>query len=246
MKNIYTIAERDMKSYFSSMVAYVVIMIFLGILGYFFFSFSFIYARISMYMGSDPSLAKGLTPMDSIMRPLYMNMSIVMLLVLPILSMRSLSEEKKLGTVELLFSYPVKNIEIVLGKYFALLGVFKLMIGATLLYPLFLWWCGAEIFVVGLLIAYLGLLLLGGAFLALGLFTSSLSENQTVAAVLGFGSLFMFWIIGWAGDILPQGIAATFLKEISMFDHYRNLVHGIIDTSDLLYYFFFILFRHLL
>jgi len=240
--NVITIMRRDLKSYFSSMMAYVIMMIFLGILGYFFYSFTFIYARVSVYMGSDPSLAKGFNPTDGILRPLFMNMSVIMLLIMPILSMRSFSEEKKQGTMELLFTYPVRNIEIVLGKYAALVGLFKIMLLPTLFFPLFLYFSGAAIHIPSLLASYAGILLLGTSCLSLTLFASALSETQTIAGVLGFGALLMFWLIGWSSDMVSAGWLSAFLREISMIGHYRNLIMGIINTNDILYYLFFIIF----
>jgi ABC-2 type transport system permease protein len=242
MKNLLALAKRDIHSHFSSMIAYTVIMIFLVVLGYFFFSFTLIYARISFHMGADPNLAKNLNQMDTILRPLFMNLSIVLLLLIPILSMRSIAEEKKQGTIELLFTYPLKNSDIVIGKYLALLTVFVMMLLPTFIYVALLMYCGASMPFLSVLIAYLGVFLLGASFLSLGVFASSLTENQTIAAVVSFGSLLIFWLVGWAGDFLESEWLGIALRELSPLSHYRNFVAGIIDTNDLLYYVFFIVF----
>jgi ABC-2 type transport system permease protein len=217
-------------------------MIFLVVLGYFFFSFTFIYARISFHMGADPNLGKNLNQMDTILRPLFMNLSIVLLLLIPILSMRSIAEEKKQGTIELLFTYPLKNSDIVIGKYLALLFVFTVMLLPTFIYVVLLMYCGASMPFLSVLIGYLGVFLLGASFLALGVFASSLTENQTIAAVVSFGALLIFWLVGWAGDFLESEWLGITLKELSPLSHYRNFVAGIIDTNDLIYYVFFIVF----
>ncbi|MFC1808736.1 ABC transporter permease subunit [Candidatus Omnitrophota bacterium] len=242
MRNLCALIKRDIRSYFSSMIAYVVIMIFLVVVGYFFFSFTLIYARISMHMGSDPSLAKNLNQMDTIVRPLFMNLSIVLLLLIPILSMRSLAEEKKQGTMELLFTYPLKNTDIVLGKYASLLFIFIIMLLPMTIYFGLLLLCGASLPLIPLLIAFLGVFLLGASFISFGLFASSITENQTIAAVLSFGALLLFWLVGWAGDFLNIQWLAVTLTEISLLSHYRNFVAGIIDTNDLIYYVLFIIF----
>ncbi len=240
MKTMLTLAKRDIRSYFSSMVAYAVITIFLVVMGYFFFSFTLIYARISFHMGAEPSLAKNLNQMDTILRPLFMNASIVLLLLIPILSMRSFAEEKKQGTVELLFTYPFKNSDIVIGKYVAVLFMFCVMLLPTVLYAGILKYCGAAIPLLPLMIAYVGIFLLGASFIALGVFASSLTENQTVAAVVSFGALLLFWLVGWAGDFLQTEWLGLALREVSLLSHYQNFVSGIIDTNDLIYYVLFI------
>lgn len=240
MNRVAALLKRDVASFFSSMIAYVVIMIFLAIAGYFFFSFTFIYANMSLQMGSEPSLQQGLNPMDVIVRPLFMNLSIVILLVVPILSMRSFSEEKKQGTVELLFTYPIRNSEIVLGKFGALLSVFVIMVAPIILYLLVLLLCGAKLACVPILVAGGGLMLVGASFLSLGLFASSLTENQTIAAVLSFGMLLLFWVIGWASEFARIPWLVKFFSEISMITHFRNFVFGLIDTNDIVYYVLFI------
>ncbi|MBN1492551.1 MAG: ABC transporter permease [Candidatus Omnitrophica bacterium] len=242
MRNLLTLIKRDLRSYFSSMIAYVVIMMFLAVVGYFFFSFTLIYARISFHMGADPNLAKNINQMDTILRPLFMNISIVLLLLIPILSMRSIAEEKKQGTIELLFTYPLKNSEIVLGKYLALVVVFIIMFLPTVVYVGLLKLCGAEIPLLSVAIAYLGVFLLGISFLAFGVFASSLTENQTIAAVVSFGGLLLFWLVGWAGDFLDVQWLGITLREVSLLSHYQNFVTGVIDTNDILYYVLFIIF----
>ena len=236
MRNIVTIAKRDVQSSFSSMIAYVVVAIFLAVVGYFFFSFTYLYARFSFNIGSDPSLQKGFNQMDFIIRPLFMNLSIVMLLVIPILTMRSLAEEKKQGTAELLFTYPLTNAEIVLGKYAGLVSVFLIMMLPTLIPVGLLALFGASVPLTSLLICYLGALLLGISFCSLGLFASSLSENQTIAAVFSFGSLLLFWLVGWAEEFVHTKWLGAFLKNVSLVTHYQNFISGLVNTNDLVYY----------
>ena len=171
--------KKELKSYFVSPIAWVVMSVFLLISGYFF--------TVILLSTNLPEL-----------KITFHNMGITFLFLSPLFTMRLLAEEKKLGTEELLFTLPLTDAQIVLSKYLASLTVFLILLGITWVYPLFLLSWGkpdmGPIFT-----GYLGLFLMGASFLAVGLFSSSLTENQIIAAVVGFGTLLLFWIIGWAG-----------------------------------------------
>lgn len=242
INRILALFRKDYQATYATMIPFVVAMIFLGITGYFFYSFVLVYAQISMEIGSDPNLAKGINPMDSVLRPIYMNLSIVLLLTLPIITMRSVSEERKHKTIELLFTYPITNLELILGKYLALIFVYVTLLLPTCLLPLFLFLIGAEIAWLELLIAYLGIFLFGSSCLALGLFTSSISENQTVSAILAFGLLLFFWMISWAAEVVQNKTLSRIFEEIALIKHYRGFASGMLQTNDLIYFALFILF----
>lgn len=240
MKNVLVLCKKELASYFYSPIAYVVITIFLLVAGYFFQNILSVYTMISFNAMRNQYMAQGLNFTDGIFRPLFGNISIVMLLMMPLLTMRLLSEEKKSGTFELLLTYPIRDLETVLGKFLACFLVFAIMLGLTLVYPLFLAFLG-PVEVGPLASSYLGLLLLGGAFIAFGLLASSLTANQIVAAVISFGALLLFWMIGFsaysAGPVLG-GI----LRHISLLEHFDNFAKGLITSQDVIYYLNFTIF----
>ncbi|MBU2549185.1 MAG: ABC transporter permease subunit [Proteobacteria bacterium] len=239
MNNFLAIYKRELRLYFTSPIAYVLVFIFLVLAGYFFYSGLTFYSMISLQSMRNPYMAR-LNLVDMIITPLFSNLSVVLLLMLPMLTMRLFAEEKKSGTYELLFSYPVRDVEVLLGKYFAAMTVFAVMLALTGFYHLLLAGLGLQVPRV-VLSGYLGLLLLGGAFIALGIFISSLTENQIVAAVASFGVLLLFWIIGWSAASVGPGPAA-FFEYISLVKHLMSFTKGLIDTADLAYYLLFTFF----
>jgi len=173
-----------------------------------------------------------------VIRPFLMDVSIVLLLISPLLTMRLYAEERKSGTIELLFTYPVSDLSTLLAKFLAVLSAFLIILAGTLPGMFLLGYVGDPNW-KALLCGYLGVALLGGAFLALGLFTSSLTQNQIVAAVLSFGALLMFWIIGWLKNLVDPGMA-RFVEYISITRHFESFTKGVLDTRDLIYYLLFI------
>jgi len=226
--------KKEMRSYFASPVAYAVFTIFLLLSGYFFYSILTYFSLISMQASMNPALATGLNVTDGILRPLFHDMSVVLLLMMPLLTMRLFAEERKLGTLELLLTYPLRDGEVLLGKFLAATTLYLLMLLSTAVYPILLGiWSELELYPV--LTGYLGLLLLGMAFLSLGLLFSSLTENQIVAAAFAFGALLLFWIIGWAAA-LTEGDWGLFFRQLSILEHFASFARGIFETKDLAYY----------
>jgi len=153
---------------------------------------------------------------------------------LPLLTMRLFAEEKKIGTEELLFTSPISVGQIILGKYLAALAVLAIMLAMTLLPAVFTFlWGNPELPQV--LNGYLGLFLMGSAFIAVGLFFSSLTENQIVSAMLTFGALLLFWILNWAA-YSATGMWKGVLNYLSIFQHFDDMTRGILDTKDIVYY----------
>jgi ABC-2 type transport system permease protein len=214
--------------------------IFLVLSGYFFYNIFRYYNFLSYQASKNPDFAAGLNIIDGVMRPLLGNIGVVLLLVLPLLTMRLLAEEKKQGTFELLLTYPVRDIEVVTGKFLAALTTFIVMIGATVLYPLML-----AIFTdpepVPILVGYLGLFLVGCTFISMGAFFSSITSSQVVAGVATFGLALLFLIIGWAAPF----VGTTFSKVLTQFSllwHFDTFAKGVIDTQDVTYYLFLTIF----
>jgi ABC-2 type transport system permease protein len=238
MKNIWSIAKKETRTYFSSPIAYVLIFVFAGLVGFFFTNIISWFNSQAMQMAQNPYYAQQANINQMVYSPLFGNMSIILLLVLPMLTMRLFSEEKKSGTEELLFTSPVSVVEIILGKYLASLLVLAVMLGLTALLSLFSFAYGnPELSPV--LSGYLGLFLMGAAFIAIGLFFSSLTESQIVAAVLTFGALLFFWVINWASNT-ARGVLRGVLDYLSIFQHFDDFTQGIIDTAHVVYYLSFI------
>jgi len=231
---VWAIFKKEIRLYFTSPVAYVVLTIFTLITGYFFYAIFAFFSQISMQAAMNPMMARDLSVTDGVLRPLFQNVSVIMLLMMPLLTMRLFAEEKRSGTIELLLTYPVRDGEVLLGKYAAALALFAAMLGLTLLYPGIVAYF-ARVEVGPVLTGYLGLFLLGAAFLALGVFASSLTENQIVAAVATFGALLLFWILGWTTDFAGPGLSKV-LAHLSVLDHFENFAKGVIDTRDVIYY----------
>lgn len=226
--------KKEMRQYFGSPVFYVVSTFFLLIAGWFFSNIFFFYTNASMQSAMNPQFGQSLNPTENIMRPLFSNMSVVLLFFIPMLTMRLFAEEKKSGTIELLLSYPVRDGEVLMGKYLAAGALYVVILVCTLLYPGLVSHFGrVEWGAVGT--GYLGLLLLGGTFLAIGVLVSSLTENQIVAGFGTFGVLLLLWVIGWGADF-AGGTMRTVLQYLSILEHMDSFGKGVLDTKDILYY----------
>jgi ABC-2 type transport system permease protein len=234
MRNIGIIALREIKTYFTSPIAYVVIFVFLLLVGFFFYSSIWWFNSQSIQMTQNPYYYQQININQMVYSPLFHNMSIILLLMLPLLTMRLFSEEKKTGTDELLFTSPVQIGQIILGKYSAALVVLAAMLGLTGLLSVFTFAFGNPE-LAQILNGYLGLFLMGAAFIAVGVFFSSLTENQIVSAILTFGALLLFWILNWA-SYSATGIWQGVLNYLSIFQHFDDMTRGILDTTDVVYY----------
>jgi len=243
MKNagsFLAVLRKELAIYFATPIFYITGFFFLLLGGYFFYANTLYYSLVSFQAAQNIQLATHLNPLQMVFRPLFATLAIVLLLLVPLLTMRLLAEEKRAGTAELLFTYPLTDWAIILGKFAAALLVYAIFLGFTVLYALAFSAVGPLDW--GALAAgYLGLLLLGGGCLALGLFASSLTENQIIAAVSSFALLLLFWVIGWQQDIGSPGWGG-FYTALSMMDHFDGFIRGVIDTRDLVYFLSFIYF----
>ncbi|HSQ00718.1 MAG TPA: ABC transporter permease [Candidatus Dormibacteraeota bacterium] len=236
MKNILAIAAKDLRSQFVSPIAYVVLTGFLLLGGWFFFNllarFNFL---LNMYLSfRNPEAMQRLNLNDFVIAPLLHNLSVILVILVPVITMRSFAEEKRTGTYELLMTSPLSVTEIVLGKFFGALAFVLFMLLLTAVYPLILVLYGnPEMGVI--LSGFLGLLLLATAFVAVGLLTSSFTENQIIAAVSCLVALLLLYVISWPADTAGETMGAV-LKYVSLTEHFSELVKGIIDTRDLAYF----------
>lgn len=240
MKNIWAITKKEIKSYFTSPIAYVAITVFLVLVGFFFYSLIWWFNSQSMQLSRNPAYFQQLNINQMVYSPLFHNISIILLLMLPLLTMRLFSEEKKIGTDELLFTSPISVNQIILGKYLASLFVLAVMLLLTGILSVFTFAYGNPE-LTPLLSGYLGLFLMGAAFIAVGIFFSSLTENQIVSAILTFGALLLFWILNWA-SYSAGGMWKDVLNYLSFFQHFDGLTRGILDTTDVVYYLSFAFF----
>lgn len=236
MPNLFTVYRREMLSFFSTPIAYLVIVVFLIVSGMLFSLILADYSRYSFEVIRSGSQAElpGLNIGEGILRPTFRTLSFLMLLMMPLLTMKSFSDEKKSGTIELLFTYPLRDSEMVLGKFFATLTVFAVMLAFTFSYILTLLYF-KTVPVGDMISGYLGLLLIGSAFISLGIFISSLTENQIIAAAWSFGMIMVFWVIGWTVGDSTMPIA-DIARYLSIFNHFTSFANGVLDSRDVIYY----------
>ena len=227
---IWVIARREIAAMFLAPLAWIILAVVQAILGYMFL------ANLDNFFLLQPQLIRlentpGVT--DIVITPLMQVAAIILLMVMPLITMRSLAEEKRQRTLSLLVSAPLSMTEIVLGKFLGLVGFIVILVSLLMLMPLSLY-LGTTPDSGKLLSIYLGMLLLLSAFAAIGLYLSSLTENQTIAAVSTFGTLLMLWIIDWAGASLESG--QSVVAYLSMLQHHQRMLEGVFDTADLAYY----------
>ena len=236
-RNIWTIARRDFRSYFTSPVAYIVIAGFMVVMGW---MFSFILRDFSMRMMqyTQMNMGKGASLTDGILRPLYGNMNVVFLFLVPFITMRLFAEERKQNTLELLLTSPVSLAEMVAGKFLSAWLLILVMIALTLTYPVVLLVTGNPDpgAVIG---SILGTLLLTSCYIAIGVLFSSLTENQIVAGALTFATSLFFWLVSWAAGS-AGGVVGDILTHLSLITHFNNFSQGLITSADVLYYLSFI------
>ena len=239
MRNSFAIAKKELNIYFATPIAYVMFTLFVVVGSYYFVNLVSQYEAISkqLMMQQNQEMLSRLNFQDIIFRNLFGFLGIILVFIVPFLTMRLIAEERRAKTLELLYTTPVTPIEIVLGKYFASLTVLVCALGLTLLYPVLVEKFAGQTGVEwrSVLLGYLGLFLLGSAFLSIGLFISALTESQVVAALLTFVSLLMLWIIGWAAQS-ADGIAKELLQYSAAVGHLDSFSKGTIDLKDIVYF----------
>lgn len=240
MHGVLAVFRKEMSNFFVSPIAYSVIAIFLVVSGFFFWANVSFMSLVSLQAASNPIIAERINLTDIVVRPLIQNMAIILLFVMPLLTMRLFSEEKKSGTIELLLTYPIDDAAFVFGKFFAALALLIIMLLATFTFPILLASL-AQPDIGVMLSGYLGLFLMGAAFMALGTFISSLTENQIVAAAISFGAAILFWVLSWTSSFAGQSTGAV-LKQLSILEHLESFNKGILSVPDLSFFILFIAF----
>jgi ABC-2 type transport system permease protein len=238
MRNIAAIAQREVNAYFASPIAYVLIGFFALLFGWFFYVPLAFFIQQSSQMGMNPTQALNINQM--LVGPTLMNTTVIMLFLFPLITMRTYAEEKRSGTIELLLTSPVTDVEIIIGKFLGAMLLYAAMLAVTLLHM-------AILFIFGdpewkpIATGYLGLLLMGGCFLSLGLFISSLTKNQIVAAMATFAVFLMLWVINWISTFVGP-TTQTVLQYLSLTEHFDDFAKGVIDTKHVIYYLSFMAF----
>ena len=241
MSNILAIAQKELKSYFASPIAYIVIGLWALLYGYFFVALLSFFVRQSMQMGQFGMQGpQAMNVNQQLIRPLLQNVLILILFLMPMVTMRAYAEEKRSGTIELLLTSPLTDFQIIVGKFLGAMALYGCMLAVTLIHL-------GLLFVYGrpewkpIVTAYLGLLLMGGCFISVGLFISSLTKNQIVAGMVTFAVFLMLWIITWIGSFSGPTVDKL-TQYLSIVDHYDDFGKGVLDTTHLIYYVSFIIF----
>jgi len=238
MRNVVAIAQKEFKSYFASPIGYVLVGFWALLFGYFFVTILSYFLRQSLQMGQMGQPAANVN--QDLLRPVLYNATILVLFILPAVTMRTYAEEKRSGTIELLLTSPLTDFQIIFGKFLGAMALYGVMLLVTLIDVVLLFRYGTPEW-KPILTAYIGLFLMGGCFISVGLFISSLTRNQVVAVMATFSVFLLLWIINWIGNFVgPTG--ADIVNYLSIVDHYDDFAKGVIDTTHLVYYLSFITF----
>ncbi len=222
MSVVVAIARKELALYFRSFLFYGLAAVFLVLAGYRF------YTNLGFFV-----LMGGMDLPLGLWQYQLLDVQALLLVLVPLLTMRLLAEERKLGTLELVWTYPVRDVEIVAGKFAGCCAVVLLLLAATAIHPVLL----ARLHPVApgpLVAGYLGLALLGAAFVACGLFASALTESQVIAAAVAYGLLFFFWIVTWNEAAVGE-TALRVLVPLSLFDRFYPFARGAIDTRNVVF-----------
>lgn len=239
MSNILAIVQKELRSYFASPIAYVILGMFALLFGWFYVAILNIFVQQSMQMGSM-GMGGPVNVNQQMIRYVFQNSLVVNLFVVPLITMRTYAEEKRSGTIELLMTSPLTDFQIIMGKFIGALAIYASMLAVTLVHM-------AVLFVYGnpewkpIATAYLGMLLMGGCFLAVGLLFSSLTKNQIVAAMITFSVLLLLWVIDWIGSLGGPTVQQV-VSYLSITGHFDDFAKGVIDTTHVVYYLSFITF----
>ena len=243
MRKILIVTGKELKSYFVSPIAYVLLGAFTLIMGWFYFNLVARFIQLSKIyeLFRRPDILMRMNLNDMVIQPLFYNMTVILIIITPIMTMRLLAEEKNLHTDELILTSPISTWDIILGKF---LGAFIFMFIMIALTGIFMF----ELFTysnphpeVGPVIAgYIGLFLMGASFLAVGIFSSSITSNQLVAAVVSFLILLMFYVINIVSSSVSSPTLGKVLNYLSLVNQFDDFVKGIIDLRNVIYYLSFI------
>jgi ABC-2 type transport system permease protein len=239
MNAVLAIARRETAAYFSTPIGWICLCAFATLTGFFFFVMLTMYSDYAAQAMMSPGQADSLNVDDLIVSPLFDNMAVIALLMSPALTMRLFAEDRKTRAMDLLLTSPVTSFQVVLGKFLGAMGFAGVLVASTLHFPAILTWLGEPD--RGILVAnYVSFLLLLGAFFAVGMLASALTENQLVALVVAFGVNLLLWVLGWSVSSSDAGLLKTVVESLSMVTHAERLGKGLVHVQDIVYFLSFI------
>lgn len=233
MKNVWIICRKELRSYFVSPVAYILLAMFAVIFGFFFWNV----VGYFVIVGMESQMRGDSFPMninEQVIRPLVANVGVIGLFLIPMITMRLFAEEKRTGTIELLVTSPIRDIEVVIGKWLSAVLLYAAMLLLTALNFVWLFKYGNPDW-KPLAVAYLGLLLQAGALLAIGTFISTLTRNQIIAGAATFGVCLLLWVLEWVSGY-ESATWARVLAYLSVISHFESFAKGVIATKDAVFY----------
>jgi ABC-2 type transport system permease protein len=233
MRNVWIICRKELRSYFVSPVAYLLLAMFAVIFGFFFWNI----LGYFVFRGMESQMRGQMFPMnlnEEVIRPLLSNVSVIGLFLIPMITMRLFAEEKRTGTIELLATSPVRDLEIILGKWLAAIALYACLLLFTAINFAFLFHYGNPDW-KPLAVGYLGLLLQAGALLAIGTFISTLTKNQIIAGAVTFGVCLLLWVLEWVSGY-DSSTWARVLSYFSVITHFESFGRGVIDSKDAIFY----------
>jgi ABC-2 type transport system permease protein len=233
MRNVWIILRKELRSYFVSPVAYILLAIFAVIFGFFFWNILgfFVFRGMEMQMRGQ---GFPMNVNEEVIRPLLSNVSVIGLFLIPIITMRLFAEEKRTGTIELLATSPVSDVEVILGKWLSAMVMYASMLLLTALNFLFVFRYGHPDW-KPLVIGYLGLLLQAGALLAIGTFISTLTKNQIIAGAVTFGVCLLLWVLEWVSGY-ETATWARVMSYMSVITHFESFAKGLLDPKDAFFF----------
>jgi len=233
MRNVWILCWKELRSYFVSPIAYLLLAMFAIVFGFFFWNA----LGYFVYAGMEAQMRGAMFPLnvnEQVIRPLVSNVSVIGLFLIPMISMRLFAEEKRNGTIELLATSPIRDSEVILGKWLAALILYGAMLLLTAINFAWLFRYGNPDW-KPLLVAYLGLLLQAGALLAIGTFISTLTRNQIIAGGATFGICLLLWALEWVSGY-DSATYARVMAYLSVLTHFESFAKGLLSIKDSLYY----------
>ena len=235
MRNVLAVAGKELRAYFHSPIAYLVMALFAVLCGFFFYNYTAAFVVQTFRMMATGQMAPNVSINEYIIRPLYEGvLTVVLLLLIPLVTMRLFAEEKRSGTIELLLTSPLTDLQIILGKFLGALALYGVLMLLSFLYIGLLFLYGNPN-AKPLLADVLGLFLFGGALLSLGMWISTLTKNQIIAGVVAFALFLLLYVFDWVNSYSSSD-AGRVMSYMALTTHFDNFAKGVIDSSDVVYY----------
>ena len=235
MRNILAVAGKELRAYFHSPIAYLVMALFAVLCGFFFYNYTAAFVVQTFRMMATGQMGPNITINDYIIRPLFEGvLTVVLLLLIPLVTMRLFAEEKRSGTIELLLTSPLTDLQIILGKFLGALALYAVLVLLSFLYVGLLFLYGNPN-AKPLLAHALGLFLFGGALLSLGMWISTFTKNQIIAGVVAFALFLLLYVFDWV-NAYSSSTAGRIMSYMALTTHFDNFAKGVIESSDVVYY----------